>query len=312
MNEKKIAIVVPTLNAGKKWDAWIASVKNQLYQINKVLVIDSDSTDGTREKAIEAGFDVIKINRTEFGHGITRQKCVEELNDYSILIFLTQDAILCNENAVEELIKCFDDPEVAAAYGRQLPHKNATIIEAHARIFNYPDDSYVRKLEDKKISGIKTVFISNSFAAYRRKYLQEVGGFPKDTILGEDTYVVAKMLLAGKKVAYCSQACVYHSHNYTMFEEFKRYFDTGAFHSRENWILNEYGSAEGSGGEFVKSEFRYLLHSNPLLIPGAIIRTILRYTGYLLGRKECYLPAGLKRKLSMHPYYWRTGKYNDV
>lgn len=306
MNEKLIAIVVPTLNAGEKWNTWIEAVKNQQYRINKVLVIDSDSTDDTREKAIAAGFDVITIKRSEFGHGKTRQECVNKLGEYSIIVFLTQDAILCSNDAIQELVKCFEDPGVAAAYGRQLPHKNAMLIEAHARIFNYPDNSYVRSLEDKKKYGLKTIFISNSFAAYRTEMLKDTGGFPEDTILGEDTYVVAKMLLSGKKVAYCANACVHHSHNYSMLQEFKRYFDTGIFHSREHWILDEYGFAEGAGKEFVKSELRFLLRRSPLLIPGAIFRTILRYTGYMLGRKEYYLPIRLKKILSLHPNYWQS------
>jgi len=304
MSERSIAIVVPTLNAGDKWDTWIEAVRNQQYQINKVLVIDSDSTDETRQKGIAAGFDVIKIKRSEFGHGKTRQKCVDRLGDYSVIVFLTQDAILSSNNAIQELVNCFDDPEVAAAYGRQLPHKDSMLIEAHARIFNYPDISYVRSLEDRKKYGLKTIFISNSFAAYRTESLKETGGFPEDTILGEDTYVVAKMLLSGKKVAYCANACVYHSHNYSILQEFKRYFDTGTFHAREYWILDEYGYAEGTGKEFVKSELKFLFHRKPLLIPGAIVRTFLRYAGYMLGRKEYYLPASLKKKLSMHPYYW--------
>ena len=42
---------------------------------------------------------------------------------------------------------------------------------------------------------MKTAFNSNSFAAYRRKALKDVGGFPINTILSEDMYVTAKMLL---------------------------------------------------------------------------------------------------------------------
>ena len=45
----------------------------------------------------------------------------------------------------------------------------------------------------------------------------------------------------------------YHSHNYTFFEEFKRYFDVGVFHEKESWILEEFGQASGEGANYVKS-----------------------------------------------------------
>ena len=85
---------------------------------------------------------------------------------------------------------------------------------------------------------MKTAFNSNSFAAYRRKALKDVGGFPINTILSEDMYVTAKMLLKNWSVAYCADAKVYHSHNYTIWQEFKRYFDIGVFHAKEAWIRN--------------------------------------------------------------------------
>lgn len=39
------------------------------------------------------------------------------------------------------------------------------------------------------------------------------------------------MVLAGWYNAYCAEAKVYHSHNYTILQEVRRYFDTGAFHA---------------------------------------------------------------------------------
>ena len=55
------------------------------------------------------------------------------------------------------------------------------------------------------------------------------------------------MILAGYKVAYCAEATVRHSHNYTPWEEFRRYFDTGVFHACEPWIQQQLGGASGEG-----------------------------------------------------------------
>jgi rhamnosyltransferase len=68
-----------------------------------------------------------------------------------------------------------------------------------------------------------------------------VAGFPEKLILGEDMVVAARMLQAGWSVAYVSDAQVYHSHGYTIAQEFKRYFDIGVMHQDQAWILQEFG-----------------------------------------------------------------------
>jgi rhamnosyltransferase len=153
--------------------------------------------------------------------------------------------------------------------------------------------------------GIKTIFISNSFAAYRREALMTVGGFPGDVIFGEDTITGAKLLLANWKIAYVSDAEVYHSHSYTWTQDFKRYFDIGVLHARESWLLDEFGQASGEGLRFVRSELHYLWPRHPGLVISTLIRTVLKLTAYRLGKMERRLSPASKRRLSMHRTYWK-------
>jgi len=301
----KIAIIIPTLNGERTFTMVAKSLREQSISAeSQTMVIDSESSDSTSVIAKEYGWRVVDIDRKSFNHGGTRQKGVE-LCDAEIIIFLTQDVILANERSIEKLVACFDNPKVSAAYGCQLPHKNAGALAAHARLCNYPSESRLKSLKDAPELGIKTAFISNSFAAYRREALMTVGGFPSNTILGEDTYVAAKMLLAGWKVQYCAESKVYHSHDYSLIQEFKRYFDIGVFHAREEWIRESFGKAEGEGLKFVLSEAKYLINTGKAyLLPVALIRTGLKYLGYRLGIKEQYLPVSIKKQFSMHSNYW--------
>lgn len=57
--------------------------------------------------------------------------------------------------------------------------------------------------------------------------------FATPSILSKDTNVAAKMILVEYSIAYVAEAMVYHSHDYTILEEFKRYFDIGVFYGRE-------------------------------------------------------------------------------
>jgi rhamnosyltransferase len=301
----KIALIVPTLNAGHIWKEWIEALRQQTLKADVELIIDSDSNDETVQQAESAKIAVHKIKRVDFNHGATRQLGVQLAPDADVLIFLTQDAILAHPKSIELIVAAFQDPGVGVAYGRQLPHKEAKPIEAHARLFNYPGVSKIKTFDDRAALGIKTIFISNSFAAYRGVALEEVGGFPANVILGEDTFVATKMVMKGWKIAYCADAQVYHSHDYTLLQEFCRYFDVGAFHVQEPWIQAEFGGARGEGMRYLTSELKYLIKVNFLLIPMALMRTGVKLLGYRLGKLEGFLAKSVKRKLSMHKNYWQ-------
>lgn len=301
---RSIAVIVPTLNAGSEWDVLEKSIKAQGISAHQVLIVDSESTDDTVERAGRCGFQVAVIPRPEFNHGGTRQWALKFFPGAEIVVFLTQDAFLANGIALERLAAAFEEPKVAAAFGRQLPRPSAGSFEMHARLFNYPPRSSIRSLTSRDTLGIKAIFFSNSFGAYRRKVLDDLGGFPTNVILGEDTVVAARMLLAGWSIAYVAEAQAYHSHRYSAIEEFKRYFDTGVLHSKEQWLLSEFGRAHGEGWRFIRSELNYLWRNDPTKIPVSVWRMALKFGGYRLGALERKLSWRLKRRLSMHHRFW--------
>ena len=218
-------IVVPTLNADLLWANWISSLLTTDIDVSNVYVIDSGSADKTVLQATEAGFNLESIKKESFNHGSTRQNAISNFTDVDFVIYLTQDAVLASSDALHKILSPFNDEQVAAVCGRQLPRKSATLIEAHARIYNYASESFSRSIVDVGKYGLKTAFISNSFAAYRVSVLREVGGFPGDVIFGEDMFVATKMLKFGYKIAYAADAMVKHSHSYSLWQEFQRYFD---------------------------------------------------------------------------------------
>ncbi len=305
MCELKIGLAIPTYNGGAIWKESaekISSINNKY----PVLVIDSSSSDESVHIALKNGFVVKKILSSDFNHGGTRNLCVEECNT-DVVIFFTQDAIP-TEGCIERIADAFKDSNVACAYGRQLPHVDANAIAAHARHYNYPQKSHISNSATIEKMGIKTVFMSNSFSAYRVSIFKELEGFPVDTILCEDMYFAAKAVIAGYSIAYVADAKVHHSHNYTMRDEFTRYFDIGVFHSDESWIRKKFGGAGGEGKKFLISELRYLLKNNPKLLFNACINNFSKIVGYKIGLKYKKLPINFCKKLSMHKKYWDSKK----
>jgi len=301
---RRLAVIIPVLNAGPHLDAMIAALERQALSPESVLVIDSGSRDATVERFRAYGAEVTDLGGRSFNHGGTRRYGTELRLDADYYVMLTQDAIPADPHSIETLLQEFDDPEVGMAYGRQLPRASAGAIERHARLYNYPSSSEVRSYSDRARYGVRTTFCSDSFAAYRASALRAVGGFPKDCYFAEDQYVAGKMLIAGLKVAYCAEARVIHSHGYSLAEEFRRYFDIGVWHRRDAWLIEEFGRAEGEGLRFIKSELIYLLRNSPLDVPSALLRTLAKYLGYRFGLREAKFSSVQKQKLAMQSFYW--------
>ena len=300
------ALVVPTLNAGSQWRLWWQALSEQSTRPMRVLVVDSASTDDTVAIAREAGAEVHPVARGEFNHGGTRRWAADLAMEVDVLVFLTQDAVLASPDSLRRLLAVFEDERVGVAYGRQLPRPGAGPIEAHARLFNYPERSHRMDSGNASRYGIKAPFLSNSFSAYRVQALQAVGGFPQRVIQSEDMYIGARMLQQGAQVAYVGDACVFHSHAYGWRQDFQRYFDIGVFHAQEPWIREAFGGASSEGMRFVRSELRYLLKHAPGLMPSALLRTVLKLLGFRLGLRQAVLPPSWRRRLSMQKYYWTS------
>jgi len=301
-----VDVIVPTYNAAKYLDGLLGSIEDcSANSINSVYFVDSSSSDGTAELIRQRGFEnVTEIEASDFDHGGTRGG-IAKASRGDIVVFLTQDALLADEFSIEKLVSVFEDPKIGAAYGRQLPYEWTNRFGEFLRKFNYPDESYVRAYSDKDKFGIKVAFLSNSFAAYRREYMDEIGWFKNNLILGEDAYAGAKLLKLGYKIAYVADAVVYHSHSYTILQEFKRYFDIGVFHRMEYWLIEEFGKPEGEGLRYIKEELRFLIKKNDyLLIVVSFFRNIFKYLGYKLGINYHRLPDWLIKRISMHHRWW--------
>lgn len=254
----KISLVIPTLNAGEEIGDLLKRLLAQTAVPNEILVVDSASTDNTASIAKEySGVRVLSIERKDFNHGLTRDMALREATG-DIVCFMTQDAVPANDKFVENLIApILSDGEIAISSGRQLPKADARRFEQLVRAFNYTDVSYVRSKADVSKLGIKTYFATDVCAAYRRSQYLELGGFGK-TNMSEDMLMAAKAINAGYKVAYAADAEVYHSHNLTLKEQYRRNYAIGVF-LETNMDVVKCESEVGEGSKLVKSVSKSLI-----------------------------------------------------
>ena len=297
---KKVLIIVPTLNAAKTAKLQLTKLHMQT-QRSDLLIIDSESKDDTVEIARSLGVEVEPIKRSEFNHATTRNRALQYEADF--YLFMTQDAIPFDNQLVENLLEQFVDPDVVVSYARQVPYEDADAIEKFARTTNYPEQSLVKSKDSLPTLGIKTFFCSNSCAMYQASYFKEQGGFTEGLIMNEDMAFAARAILEGKKVAYAADAKVWHSHNYTVSDLFNRYFDIGIFFKTNAWILdevNKYSSTESTGVKQAKKELLFLLRTAPSAVPKSVLFSMIKYIAYKLGHHYEHLPSWWIKFFSLH------------
>ncbi|MFD0764656.1 glycosyltransferase [Mucilaginibacter lutimaris] len=279
----RVSVFIPTYNAGDSWAKLLHALQQQSLRPNVFAVIDSGSSDATVQLAKDYGAQVLNIAQKEFTHGLSRHRLTESFPDNDIFIFMTQDAIPANNQSLANLVKAFNDNSVGVAYGRQLPRLEAGPIERQERLFNYPEVSSVRSEADIPKLGFKTIFCSNSFAAYRKIAYLESGGFPPKAQFGEDTILTAKIIKRGWKIAYVAEATVVHSHGYNLAEEAARYREIGKFHKRNLWLFDNFGKPGKEGFKLLFSQLWFVFKNNPFSLPLVPVRIANKWLAYKKG-----------------------------
>lgn len=282
-----VSLIVPTLNAEKEIAPLLDAVFAQTIVPDEVLVIDSSSDDKTLEVAASySSVRTMTIKREDFDHGGTRQLALGNVQGEFVL-FLTQDAVPANKNYVECLLRPFLNSSVGMVSGRQVPKPDARRYVQLVQEYNYPSVSNIRVKEDVRRLGIKAFFASDTCSAYRRAAVEKIGGIPRPCSTNEDMLAAARMLRANFAVAYAADACVLHSHNLTLRDQYRRNKAVGQFLAEHT---NELGvpSEVGEGVELVRHVFEQLFHEGcvgELLAFG--IDCGARLMGNRAGRANC-------------------------
>ncbi|CEE03056.1 Glycosyl transferase, family 2 [Caldibacillus thermoamylovorans] len=302
----KVSVLIPTYNAEQFIRPLLSKLENQKLPEGvamEIILVDSSSTDRTKG-IVKEQFPNVQfhtIPNKEFNHGGTRNM-LADLATGEFLLYMTQDAIPFDDKLIMFLLENFQDENVLIACGRQIPKEDANPLEKYARSFNYPDKRIIK--DKSKISelGIKTFFNSNVCSMYRATLFRgdEFHGFPNDVILNEDIILSYYVIMKGYKVIYDNRAIVYHSHNYSIKQQFKRNFDIGMAFNESEFML-ENVSNEKEGIKLVLGQLNYLIKNGYITqVPRCIVESGIKFIGYKLGRRHHLFSEKTKRKLSAY------------
>ena len=304
----EVDVLIPVYRPDGKLTELLKRLKMQNYPIHRVILMNTEEKHFPAElTGIWDRVEVYHLAKEEFDHGGTRDRGVR-MSTADLVVCMTQDAMPADETLIEELVKPFDDPEVWAAYARQLPNEDCREVEKYTRSFNYPEQSMVKTKEDLDRLGIKTFFCSNVCAAWRREKYLELGGFVKHTIFNEDMILAGTMIKQGGKIAYCAKAKVIHSHNYSAFQQFHRNFDLAVSQTMHPEVFGGIRS-ESEGIKLVKKSLSYCIKiGKPWLMIQVVTQSAGKLVGYKMGQRYRSLPMWLILRCTMSPSFWRGGK----
>lgn len=304
-NKMKIDVVIPVYKPDKVFEKTLKRLENQTLKPERLILINTERNffDETLVQPF-SNVEVHHITKEQFDHGGTRHEGMM-MSSAEIVVFMTQDAIPYDEHLLENLVKPFEDPQVAVVYGRQMADKKKNLLEAFTRTFNYPKESRKKTKEDLEQLGIKTFFCSNVCAAYRRTDYEQAGGFSRNTIFNEDMILASKFIEMGKAVYYEADAKVWHWHDYSAMEQLHRNFDLAVSQQKYGGLFLTVKS-ESEGIRLVLATMKCLVKNGKnYLIPKLIWHSGFKWIGYKLGRNYEKLPKNMILKLTMNKSYWK-------
>ena len=268
----------------------IERLEKQTVRPRKIILMNTEKS-YLDELAVKDGrlalYDNIEIHhlaKGDFDHGGTR-KAAAAYSDAAFLIYMTMDALPADRRLIEKLLEPFEsDGRIAVSYARQLPGRDASPIERYNRSFNYPGRDMKKTKADTERLGIKTYFCSDVCACYRKDIYEELGGHIEHTVFNEDMIYAHAAIEAGYSIYYAASARVYHSHDYTPYEQYRRNIDLGRSQAEHPEVFGGVSSV-GEGKKLVKGCISYLLKNGYwYLIPEFIAQCAGRYLGYRKGK----------------------------
>lgn len=303
-----ISVLIPVRNGGDELARCLEAINAQVIDEQfEVLIVDSGSTDASVEVAQRLGARVVQISANEFHHGRTRNLLVGHARG-EIVVWTTHDAYPETSDWLDLLTRPLreHEPGLAGVYGRQIAHHDARPPERYFLDFLYGETARLQRAASVDELTMETTLFSNANSAMPRELLL-AEPFADDVLIAEDQDWSRRMLLAGRTIRYEPRAAVRHSHPYTVFTAFRRFFESGVAGSRT--FLAGGAPAQKAlrrqGAAYATGELRWMVRSgNARWIPYTCVYEGLKFVGIQLGYRHERLPLWLKKRWTRYPQWF--------
>jgi len=292
MGSNDIEVIIPVYKPDKKFYVLLERLLKQKLKPESIKLVLTCTEEFSGVELIkelakrnikDSSISLDCIDSKSFDHGGTRRKAGLE-SECSYCLFMTQDAVPADRYLTLRLLEGFYEKDIAVCYARQLPYKNAKPVERFARTYNYPE---VPETKDRKMlleGNIKALFCSDVCAMYSMEIFKSLGGFVEKTGFNEDMMYAHKALTHDYRVRYVPSAMVYHSHNLSLKEQFKRNHDLAVSQKMHPEVF-EGLSSEKEGIKYVRCGMKYMIkNGNVFDCISLIINSGVRFLGFKAGK----------------------------
>ncbi|MBM3127936.1 MAG: glycosyltransferase [Chloroflexi bacterium] len=211
-DRRTISIVIPAYRAQGTIGACLDALRGQTAPDDEVIVVaDDESRETVRALGEPRGARVLTPNR---GAAAARNLGAADARG-EIVLFLDADCVP-ERNWVRAMLAPFADPEIVGACGMKQTKQRGIIPRFIQIEFDYRYDN------ERALPHID--FIDSGTAGYRRAIFLEQGGFDSRLSDAEDTDLSYRLAERGYKMAFASDAIVYHHHPEALIEYLRRKF----------------------------------------------------------------------------------------
>ena len=213
----KITVVIPVKNGTHTLEKCLSSIRSQSDENVEIIVLDSMSTDGSREIALKYGAQIIDIPDGTFNHGLTRNEGVQHATG-DLIFFTVQDAWFAEKDMLSKMAAHFRDEKVMAVVGHQaVPKEKETNPVLWFKRYSEPITTIreVKDIDQFKNADFKeqrSLIAWDDVVAMYRKPALLAQPFVK-TEFAEDWIWSRDALLKGWRLIYDPSIVIYHYHH---------------------------------------------------------------------------------------------------
>ena len=205
-----LSVLIRSRNEATNIEQLIEEIHQQDYPSEvEVVLVDTESRDGTRQQAKRLGATITSITQDEFNYPLSLNRGLEAAS-YENVFMTVGHANFSNTLALRSMMRHLGHTgdEVAGAYGTVLPGRNASWVERYLGVAVVVHMGQASKI-DKAIQG----GFGATGAAIKRTVWEEVGGFDEAYAAGgEDGAMARTMMAKGYEIVREPVLSMHHSH----------------------------------------------------------------------------------------------------
>ncbi len=208
--DRPVSVLIRSRNNAERLEELFEDIHMQRFTSEiEVVLVDTESDDGTPELARSMGATVRTIKQEDFNYPRALNMGFEAAS-HSWVFSLVGNSALSNLQVLHTATRWNDDPRIAGISGIPLPDKTATMTERVASYFMFNKHlEQPARLPGKREMG----FLATNCSAIRKEAWEDVGGFDESYGAGgEDGALADTLVRQGYKIMIDPALSVYRSH----------------------------------------------------------------------------------------------------